>query len=776
MVIDHFVPSNTTSPLPLLGDLLPRLPLSVARAYLDAYTRPGGVALDPFCVGTSVIRAAVESGRRVIATSSNPIAVRAIEFALWPIDARAAFTHLADARKGDRRLREHVLDLYATRCPTCGAKATARAFIWDRHANAPALKIVECAACGESAAAGTDVDDVASARRHEPRGLPFWMLHGKVIARHSAATAGAASEDAERVREALDAYTPRALAAIADILLKFEGLPPPDRDALRAPLIGLFDAALSLHPADEAGRPIVPRVKPRSLRPPPRFVEHNAWLALESLISNLPSTQEPIVRAPDLDALLGAGQPAACVLVESSRDLGKQLPPGSIDLLLARPPLPDPPLWTLSVVWTAWLRGSSHHGALAERGAPGGEGKPDAMSALLPLLSQRRTNWDWQWRAMASALGALRPALNEDARAILAFGADDAPGEAALDGVALAIAGSGAWLSRALCDPFDGYRVHARPSARRPADRDREALAQDIARVAVEAAVKTLRVRGEPSAWPVVRAPIVEALAKDGALAVAARLPEDGPQPPALVRESIEAALTVEDGPIVPIDDRAGWLADTSRADEPLADRVELATLELIRSRQEWEEWELLDAVYRRFPGEMTPERPLVAACIAAYAEEAPGQRVRLRTEDGVETRAAEVQSMQEALLQLGAQLDYTPEARAGQVVAWKEAGATATTLVISPTAEMGAVWRSGQLLAGAPVLVIPGSRATLFQHKLARDARLREAVERGAWQFLKFSAVRELIAHADMDRRAFTLALGLDPPLEQPQVQIPLW
>ena len=82
---------------------------------------------------------------------------------------------------------------------------------------------------------------------------------------------------------------------------------------------------------------------------------------------------------------------------------------------------------------------------------------------------------------------------------------------------------------------------------------------------------------------------------------------------------------------------------------------------------------------------------------------------------------------------------------------------------------------RAGQASSGTPVLVIPGGRATLLQHKLARDARLRQAVERGGWQFLKFGAVRAMIAHPGMDRRAFSLALGLDPPLEKPQAQIPL-
>ena len=140
-----------------------------------------------------------------------------------------------------------------------------------------------------------------------------------------------------------------------------------------------------------------------------------------------------------------------------------------------------------------------------------------------------------------------------------------------------------------------------------------------------------------------------------------------------------------------------------------------------------------------------------------------------------MEARTAEVQAIRQALAQLGAQMGYAVESRSGQI-AWKEQGATTYAFVISPTAEMGALWRFGQMLGGTPVLVIPGGRATLFQHKLARNARLRQAVEDGAWQFLKFGAVRELVSHADRDRRAFALALGLNPPIEQPQIQIPLW
>ena len=459
-------------------------------------------------------------------------------------------------------------------------------------------------------------------------------------------------------------------------------------------MIGMLDAASLLHPADDSGQPIFPRPRPRSLRPAQRYIERNAWLTLESLISTLHSPQEPILRAPNLDSLLGARQPGVFLLVEASRDLSKRLPPRAIDLLFARPPLPDPAFWTLSAVWSAWLWG-----------------KQDAAS-MLPLLSQRRANWEWQWRAVASALGSLLPALKDEARIVLTFDAGDAPGESALDGVTLAVAGSGASPTRILCDPFDGYRIHARPAARRPADRDRESLAQDIGESASEAAIKTLRGRGGPTAWPVLRTSILEALANESALSVVARLPEDGPQPPAFLREAIEVALKAESAPVVEIESGMWWLVDAGRAGEPLADRVESTVAELLRSKAEWDERELLGEVYRRFPGDQTPERPLVAACIVSYTEEAGRLRVRLRSEDRADERAAEIQSMQAALAQLGAQLGYAAEARAGQIV-WKEDSATAYTLVVSSMATMGAMWLHGQMLAGAPVLVIHGSRAT---------------------------------------------------------------
>jgi hypothetical protein len=66
----------------------------------------------------------------------------------------------------------------------------------------------------------------------------------------------------------------------------------------------------------------------------------------------------------------------------------------------------------------------------------------------------------------------------------------------------------------------------------------------------------------------------------------------------------------------------------------------------------------------------------------------------------------------------------------------------------------------------------LPGGRATLLQHKLARDPRLSQT----AWHVLKFSSLRQVAQSAALTPATFQLAFGLKPSIEQPAVQFELW
>ena len=74
---------------------------------------------------------------------------------------------------------------------------------------------------------------------------------------------------------------------------------------------------------------------------------------------------------------------------------------------------------------------------------------------------------------------------------------------------------------------------------------------------------------------------------------------------------------------------------------------------------------------------------------------------------------------------------------------------------------------------AGARVVMfLPGGRWPRLQQGFARHARLRHT----NWQVLKCSSLRHIAGHADLTLNTFTLAFGLEPPIEQPQAQIGLW
>ena len=257
--MQSFIPSDNAPRLRVLPTAFHAVPPAVARAAIEAHTQPGDVILDPFASGLGILQAALELDRKVIAASFNPINALALRATLWPTDARSALTHLEDALKTAHRLNENILKLYKTNCPTCRQPAIAQHFIWDREQQQPIEKHVLCQVCGENAGAINE-DDLKELEKLDAHGLPFWLLHGRVIDKNH--------EDADRVSDVLEAYTPRAQAALSDILQKFAALSEDDQSALRPALLATLDASTSLHTPDEARHP-------SGLKPPARFIERN---------------------------------------------------------------------------------------------------------------------------------------------------------------------------------------------------------------------------------------------------------------------------------------------------------------------------------------------------------------------------------------------------------------------------------------------------------------------------------------------------------------------
>ena len=277
-----FIPGTPPAPHRLLARFLPPLAEGVAAHYIQQYTAPGDLIFDPFGQSPCVAVEALSLGRRVLVANFNPISRLALSLAARPpspAELRAALTILADVRVEAERLETYLRGLYRTACPVCGTAGEADVFEWDIEAQAdgPLTKTLVCAVCGGPPQTHpADEADRALARRFRTRGPDYYILLDRVTALDD--------PDRAHAEEALAAYPPRALAAIATTLVKYNSLPatPETRRLISGLLVAVFDA-VTLFTVE----------RPRIITAPKRFAEHNFWLALERATTALAGAPQP---------------------------------------------------------------------------------------------------------------------------------------------------------------------------------------------------------------------------------------------------------------------------------------------------------------------------------------------------------------------------------------------------------------------------------------------------------------------------------------------------
>ena len=118
--------------------------------FIERYTRPGDVVLDPFCGSGMTGVAALRAGRRAVLIDLSPAATFiAANYCSRPDPARLA----VEAGRVLEAARGELAPLYATRCRACGGPASIAYTVWS--------ECYACPACGASFA----LWDVARAGR-----------------------------------------------------------------------------------------------------------------------------------------------------------------------------------------------------------------------------------------------------------------------------------------------------------------------------------------------------------------------------------------------------------------------------------------------------------------------------------------------------------------------------------------------------------------------------------------------------------------------------------
>jgi hypothetical protein len=761
LTIDYFVPGIQNGEERILPDLRWPIPAGVAEAYVAAYTEPGEGALVPYCQGPSVVREILSPGRRAIAVNFDPLLVLVVRTELDPPSVRdldAAVARVGDSFKQGVPLRHSLAGLYATTCPACQRPAVAEYLVWDREQGQPVDKYLRCPACGWDGRAAVDPEDTERLKEVPSQGMHYHYVLDRV--------SPASQERAirSRLETMLELYTPRNLYALAELTLKIESLYPegPLGQALKVLLLDCLDRCSSLAPLPgRSGRR-------RGLRRPGRFLERNVWLAFEEAAVRLhasaalptsPGEAKPVPKlAASLEAFYSAEEEVGVIDRGLIRDLARTVPPRSLGLILTSPPALDSAAWSLSYLWGGWSLGA------------------EAVAPLRPLLRQRTPDTAWYARVMTGSLATLVDLLRDDGRLVLVLTAQR---PAMVE--ALVLAASQARMGvTCLVQRGSDYRLELTPSFPQPVTIPHEPLDVQIRRVVMEAMVETIRAFGEPVAWHKLHAAIQQRLAQTGLLSRAAERTEAAPSPLDLVAERVSEVL--DDPRLVRLVANGGrkelwWLAAPGEVAPALCDRVELAAYKVLQGTLALTEADFATRVYSQFPGPLTPDADLVAACLRAYGNEATPGYWQLRKEDLAETRQAERGMITERLLTLGQRLGYQAEVRAPFDATWFDGEEVRAVFAVRWQAVLGEALALGDQAAGARFyLVIPGGRSALVSFKLHRNPLWQEAVDRAGWWFVKYRHVRQLVDQPEVDEYTLRTIVGLDPIVERETAQLPLF
>lgn len=182
-------------------------PYNLVADYIERYSQPNDIILDPFCGSGVTIIESVRLGRRAIGLDINPIAITTTHMGLSHIDIKAlkkTFEYL------QTEVEPEINSLYQTDCPNCGNdRAVATHTIWN---NGQISEVwVECKLCGtaKTVKRPSDRDRIAALQPARPA---TWHPTNSLLENSRI--------NAKAGMKVSDLFTPRALSNLSLLLDK----------------------------------------------------------------------------------------------------------------------------------------------------------------------------------------------------------------------------------------------------------------------------------------------------------------------------------------------------------------------------------------------------------------------------------------------------------------------------------------------------------------------------------------------------------------------------
>jgi len=725
----YFPPNALSRPVPI-ERFLPPCPAGVMSQAAEVSPAQDGWLLDPFGSNPLLPLELAQRGCKVLVACNNPILAFCLKQLAAPANKErylSVIADLASQKRGEERLETHIKSLYQTRCSICHQEIQASAFLWRRTEATPYARVYRCPHCGDEGERAITEEDLA---RLQP------IIRGEKVHRARAISKVLTEDQEDRtaVEEALKVYNPRALYVLFTLLNKIEGiyLTNEDRGHLQALMISLLDAGTSLWPWPatlEASH---------QLTLPQEFVEKNLWIELEGAV-NLwaqPSTGVECTLWPKLP--LQAGISLFEGPIRAIKDIPEQF---KISQLVCLPPRPNQAFWTLSALWSAWLWGSTSGGTFRA------------------VLGRRRFDWHWHTQAMQQALEKAVSLADPKATAFIQVGE---PSAGMVLATLMAARTSGLeFTGSAYRSPSDGIQFQSKISTK--PTHPKNANLQAVCRSAIRTLLNDL---GEPSDYlrlytaavcEAVDSDVLPATIEDFSLekssefqGMLARIFSDR----SFLRRFDVTSQEFESG--------TWWLVNADPSPSPLADRLEVAIVNLLQKQRSVPAIEVNRFIHQSFPGFQTPSSELAEYCLNAYANWEPATLSwNLREQEIATIRRKDVDQAAKTLSHLGKKLGF--EVVSEPALSWCLNGRVHYTFFFSAAAVLAKYVPYQNSESGENVFVFPGSRAALLKYKLIRDPFLHERTLNG-WHFLKFRTLSALNSRSDLTPALWTMLLDSDP------------
>jgi len=282
--INHALVAELHPPMYLMHMYWARKPSNVVSEWISHYSKEGEVVLDPFCGSGVAPIEAIKLKRKAIGIDLNPVAIFVSRMTAKPLDLQK-YKHAFNQIKTN--VKDKIYELYETRCPKCSQDGVIRWSVLDNN-TITQLKY-RCLVCQRKAGKKLldkkpDDKDLKIFKKIERMDIPLWYPKNQLYYPN-----GRAFKEGTHIEE-IDSipklFTKRNLIALSILYEEIKKIKDTDvRDLMKFTFLSMLHLASKMIPdRTSAGGPVW--TAPRFWIPP-RHREYNVWDTFETRVGKI---------------------------------------------------------------------------------------------------------------------------------------------------------------------------------------------------------------------------------------------------------------------------------------------------------------------------------------------------------------------------------------------------------------------------------------------------------------------------------------------------------